>query len=156
MVAESRIRPARPADLAGLLAVERACFSDPWSPAAIAEAIQSETSVAMVAESAGRILGFALARTSGPEAEILDLAVSPEFRRQGLARRLLRAVRDTARDAGVEEIFLEVRESNRAAISLYQGEGYRPVGMRHRYYRNPPENALVLRVALSSCGFPGG
>ncbi len=156
MDAPYRIRIAKPGDVPGMLEVERACFGDPWSARAIREAMQSETAQAYVAESKARLLGFVLARTSGPEAEILDLAVLPDMRRRGIARELLRAVRDAVQRIGVEEIYLEVRESNRAAISLYEGEGYRPVGMRHRYYRNPLENALVLRVALSSCGFPGG
>lgn len=143
-----RIRAPELRDIAGMIAVERACFNDPWSPGAIQEAMQSETSCALLAENQAGVLGFVLARTTGPEAEILDLAVSPRARRRGIARDLLRAVREQVRRVGVEEIFLEVRESNRAAISLYEGEGYRAVGMRHRYYRNPPENALVLRVAL--------
>lgn len=155
MDAPYRIRAAESADVAGMLDVERACFGDPWSPRAIREAMQTETSQAYVAEEKGKLLGFVLARTSGPEAEILDLAVLPRMRRRGVARGLLRAVRDAVLRVGVEEIFLEVRESNRAAISLYEGEGYRVVGMRHRYYRNPLENALVLRVALTPCGFSG-
>jgi ribosomal-protein-alanine N-acetyltransferase len=150
-----RIRAAEPSDVPGMLEVERSSFGDPWSSRAIREAMQSETSQAYVAESDGRLLGFVLARTSGPEAEILDVAVLPGVRRRGVARSLLRAVRDAVQRLGVEEIYLEVRESNRAAISLYEGEGYRTVGMRHRYYRNPLENALVLRVALTPCGFSG-
>ena len=150
-----RIRIAQPGDVAGMLEVERACFGDPWSARAIREAMQSETSQAYVADESGKLLGFVLGRTSGPEAEILDLAVLPNMRRRGIARALLRAVRDAVTRVGVEEIFLEVRESNRAAISLYEGEGFRAVGMRHRYYRNPLENALVLRVAVAPCGFSG-
>jgi len=150
-----RIRSAETGDVPGMLEVERACFGDPWSARAIREAMQSETSQAYVADEAGRVLGFVLARTSGPEAEILDLAVLPNMRRRGIARALLRAVRDAVARVGVEEIFLEVRESNRAAISLYEREGYRAVGMRHRYYRHPLENALVLRVALTPCDFSG-
>ncbi len=143
-----RIRYPELRDVPGILEIERACFNDPWSGRAIREAMQSETSCAYLAENASGIVGFVLARTTGPEAEILDLAVAPRSRRLGIARGLLRAVRERARELGVEEIFLEVRESNRTAISLYEGEGYRAAGMRHRYYRNPSENALVLRVAV--------
>jgi ribosomal-protein-alanine N-acetyltransferase len=150
-----QIRPAELADLSGMVEVERACFNDPWSTRAIREAMQTETALVLVAENGSSVLGFVLARRSGPEAEILDLAVLPRARRKGVARGLLRAVQSRLQGTGVDEIYLEVRESNRAAISLYEGEGYRPVGLRHRYYRNPPENALVLRVALSSCGFSG-
>ena len=108
MDAGYRIRSARLADVPGILEVERACFGDPWSATAFREAMQSETSRAFVAEDGKGILGFALARTSGPEAEILDLAVLPAARQQGIGRGLLRAVRDSVRAAGVSEIFLEV------------------------------------------------
>ncbi|MGQ0703229.1 MAG: ribosomal protein S18-alanine N-acetyltransferase [Gemmatimonadales bacterium] len=148
MDASFRIRPATVADVAALVLVEQACFSDPWSARSLQDAIQSETSRAFVAETATGIVGYVLARTSGKEGEILDLAVLPRSRRRGIARRLLAAVTEALRGAGVDEVYLEVRQSNRAAIALYRTQGYRPVGMRARYYRNPPEDALVLRAAL--------
>lgn len=148
MDAPFRIRPAAIADVPSLVIVERACFSDPWSARSLEEVIHSETSRAFVAETESGVVGYVLARTSAKEGEILDLAVLPRSRRRGIARCLLAAVSEALREAGVDEVYLEVRESNRAAIALYEAEGYRPVGMRTRYYRNPPEDALVLRAAL--------
>ena len=147
-----RIRRATPADLSALVSLERVCFSDPWSAHSLLEAMQSETSRAFVAERSGEVVGYLMARISGPEGEILDLAVLPQERRRGAGRSLLQAAEEALAREGVAEAYLEVRESNTAAIALYQAEGYRAVGMRRHYYRNPPEDALVLRTALKPRG----
>ena len=155
MDARYRIRPASLADVPSLAELERVCFSDPWTAAGIRETIQYETARAFVAEDQDRIVGYVMARISGEEGEILDLAVRPELRRRGIGRRLLLSVWNALGSEGVRELYLEVRESNRAAIELYRGHGFRPVGLRPRYYRNPAEDAIVLRAALSPCGIPG-
>jgi len=155
MEASCRIRPASLADVPALAALEQACFSDPWTAAGIRETIQYETARTFVAQDSGRILGYVMARISGEEGEILDLAVRPEERRRGIARALLASVREALQKDGVREMYLEVRESNRPAIELYRADGFRPVGMRPRYYRNPPEDALVLRAAIGPCGDSG-
>jgi [ribosomal protein S18]-alanine N-acetyltransferase len=150
-----RIRPASLADVAALAELERACFSDPWTAAGIRETIQYETARTFVAQDSGRIVGYVIARISGQEGEILDLAVLPERRRRGVGQALLSAVWNALQRDGVKELYLEVRESNVAAIELYRRQGFRPVGLRPRYYRNPPEDALVLRAPLPPCGVPG-
>jgi ribosomal-protein-alanine N-acetyltransferase len=155
MDAPFQIRPASLADVAALAELERVCFSDPWSPAAIRETIQYETARTFVAQDSVGIVGFVMARISGEEGEILDLAVWPGKRRRGIGSKLLAAVWKSVQEEGVRELFLEVRESNAAAIGLYQSHGFRAVGLRPRYYRDPPEDALVLRVALGPCGIPG-
>lgn len=155
MDAPLQIRPASLADVAALAELERVCFSDPWTAAAIRETIQYETARTFVAQDSVGIVGFAMARISGEEGEILDLAVLPGKRRRGIGSLLLAAVGKSVQEEGVRELFLEVRESNAAAIGLYQSHGFRPVGLRPRYYRNPPEDALVLRAALGPCGIPG-
>jgi [ribosomal protein S18]-alanine N-acetyltransferase len=155
MDAHYRIRPASLADVPSLAELEQVCFSDPWTAAGIRETIQYETARAFVAEDQDRIVGYVMARISGEEGEILDLAVRPELRRRGIGRQLLLSVWNALGSDGVRELYLEVRESNRAAIELYRGQGFRPVGLRPRYYRNPAEDAIVLRAALSPCGIPG-
>jgi ribosomal-protein-alanine N-acetyltransferase len=155
MDAHYRIRPASLADVPSLTELERVCFSDPWSAAGIRETIQYETARTFVAEAENQIVGYVMARISGEEGEILDLAVRPELRRRGIGRQLLLSVWNALGNEGVRELYLEVRESNRAAIELYRGHGFRPVGLRPRYYRNPAEDAIVLRAALSPCGIPG-
>jgi ribosomal-protein-alanine N-acetyltransferase len=79
---------------------------------------------------------------------VLNLAVAPSFRRRGVARALLGASLGHLRKRRVEEVFLEVRESNQSAQALYLSSGFRPVGQRTAYYRNPKEDALVLWLAL--------
>jgi [ribosomal protein S18]-alanine N-acetyltransferase len=155
MDAHYRIRPASLADVPSLTELERLCFSDPWSAAGIRETIQYETARTFVAEDENQIVGYVMARISGEEGEILDLAVRSDLRRRGIGRQLLLSVWNALGSEGVRELYLEVRESNRAAIELYRGHGFRPVGLRPRYYRNPAEDAIVLRAALSPCGIPG-
>ena len=94
------------------------------------------------------ITGYLIGREVAGTGEVLNLAVAPEFRRYGMARALLRAGLTYLRKRRVEEVFLEVRESNRSAQALYLSSGFRPVGQRAAYYRNPKEDALVLWLAL--------
>jgi [ribosomal protein S18]-alanine N-acetyltransferase len=131
MDAPYRIRSAVLADAAPLVSIERRCFSDPWS----------ETSNRGIA-------GYLIGREVAGTGEILNLAVSPDFRRRGVARALLRAGLAAFRNRRVDEVYLEVRESNRSAQALYLSSGFRPVGQRAAYYRNPKEDALVLWLAL--------
>jgi ribosomal-protein-alanine N-acetyltransferase len=87
-------------------------------------------------------IGFA--QNGGPEWELENIAVLPEFRRHGLGRRLLSALIKQARLQGAERIFLEVRVSNLAAIRLYELAGFQQLGRRKGYYLNPTEDALIL------------
>ena len=143
-----RIRFARTSDVSALAAIERRCFSDPWSAQGIEETIQYETTIALIAEAGNRVAGYLMARVSGEEGEILNLAVVPEHRRKGIARGLLEHGIAALGAAGVREAYLEVRESNEAALALYGGKGFKPVAVRPHYYRSPPEDALVLRSPI--------
>ncbi len=97
-----------------------------------------------VAEHQARIVGFLAWRATAPdEAEILNLAVEPAFRRQGVASLLVRALLHASPP---ESFFLEVRESNRAARALYRKLKFEEVGARFGYYSNPPETGIVMRL----------
>jgi ribosomal-protein-alanine N-acetyltransferase len=143
-----RIRRATVADAAVLAGIERECFADPWSLAGITEMVQFETMFAFVAENEADAAGYVMARITGEEGEILNLAVLPTMRGVGLGRGLLETALTALSNAGAREAYLEVRESNAQAIALYRAHGFRPVGLRPHYYRSPPEDALVLRVDL--------
>jgi ribosomal-protein-alanine N-acetyltransferase len=149
MDARWRIRPARAAEVGRFLAIERQCFSDPWSAAAFEEILGSPLGLGLLAERGTEVVGYLIARAVTGEGEILNLAVAPGARRKGLGSRLLSAGLDALRSAGVREVFLEVREHNVAARQLYERQGFRAIGARTRYYRNPVEDAIVLRLALS-------
>ena len=146
-----RIRRAAVSDAERLVPIERRCFSDPWSVAAFEEILRSPLGLGCVAEGGGEIRGYLLARAVAGEGEILNLAVAPEARRRGLGGELLQQGINALAVAGAREVFLEVREQNVAAQHLYLRRGFRPVGHRARYYRNPVDDAIVLRLAL-----PGG
>jgi len=148
MDAPYRIRSAVPADAAALVEIERRCFSDPWSEASFREALESPWTFGLVAHNARVIAGYLIGREVAGTGEVLNLAVAPNFRRRGVARALLRGGLGFLRRRRVEEVFLEVRESNQSAQALYLSLGFRPVGQRTGYYRNPKEDALVLWLLL--------
>ena len=150
MDAPFQIRPANSADRPALADLERRCFSDPWSEESLAEAVASPLGVNLVVEVDGVVVAYLMARVLAPTAEIMNLAVAPGRRRQGLAAALLAAglVELTARGAG--EVFLEVRASNHPAQALYREAGFRPIGVRAGYYEAPREDALVLRRMLDT------
>jgi ribosomal-protein-alanine N-acetyltransferase len=148
MDARYRIRSAVPADAGSLVAIERRCFSDPWSEVSFREALESPWSFGLVAHAGQGIAGYLIGREVARTGEVLNLAVSPDYRRRGVARGLLRAGLALLRRRHVDEVFLEVRESNRSAQALYLSSGFRSVGQRASYYRNPKEDALVLWLAL--------
>jgi ribosomal-protein-alanine N-acetyltransferase len=151
-----QVRPAVEADIAAMVAIERASFSDPWTPAAIASTLRYDHMRVLVAEEraelggdgAGRPLGYVVAMVAGSEAEIADLAVSPAARRRGIGRALIDRLLNDLTGEGVLAVFLEVRESNRAARALYESRAFQGIGRRRGYYRFPVEDALLLKREL--------
>jgi ribosomal-protein-alanine acetyltransferase len=148
MAVRCQIRPATPADAPRLAALERICFSDPWSPAGLRDLIAAPQSIALVALTGNAIVGYAMARHAADSGEILNLAVDPDHRRKGIAAHLIDALLEGLRARDVREVYLEVRESNGPARALYRDKGFTVAGMRRAYYRYPTEDALVLRLPL--------
>lgn len=101
-----------------------------------------------MAEHADGVIGYLIAREAAGTGEILNLAVDPPWRRQGIAQALLQAGLAALRRRGTDEVYLEVRVSNDAAQALYRQADFTAVGRRRGYYRNPVEDALVLRRSL--------
>jgi len=133
-----------PEDLAALHA---RCFDrtpPPWSSAAFAAACAAPETILLTDCDA-----FLLGRTAAGEAELLTLAVAPEARRHGLARRLCQRFADAARARGAQRAFLEVAADNAAARALYAACGWREVGLRRRYYAGMVD-ALTLRLDLQA------
>jgi ribosomal-protein-alanine acetyltransferase len=137
------LRPAEPADLPAVIRIERESFPNaPWSGEDLAA---DECSVAVLD---GRIVGFLISRQTFPQAqgelaerEILNLAVLPEFRHQGIGTALVR--HELQRRA---IYFLEVRESNLTALALYRKLGFQEIARRPEYYESPVETAIVMRM----------
>jgi ribosomal-protein-alanine N-acetyltransferase len=135
------------ADLPALGALERITFTDPWSPGDFAECRAAGMTL-LVAEQGADLVGYVVGRSVLDEAEILNVGVAGPARRHGVARALVQALLAAFAGSGVCSVFLEVRESNRAARALYQSFSFREVGRRPRYYRRPVEDAVVLRARL--------
>ena len=140
-------RPAAADDLPAILTIERGSFSDPWSATTFAEALASPTDRCLVAVRDGSVVGYGIVRRVGPEAELLNFAVHPSARRQGLGDALLAEILRGLDAEGGVTVFLEVRASNIAAETLYRRHGFRPVGRRRAYYEAPQEDALLMRRA---------
>jgi ribosomal-protein-alanine acetyltransferase len=94
------------------------------------------------------LLGFLVARHLAPEWELENIVVASTARRKGIGQRLLDALLGAARETNSGSVFLEVRESNVAARTLYQKAGFKQTGLRKSYYTNPPEDAVLYRHAL--------
>ncbi len=141
---KTAVRRMKEADLAGVLFVERACFSDPWSEKVYRETLALPYAFYYVAEEEGRIVGTAGLQVIAGEGEISNVAVLPEMRRRGTAAAILDRLLAEAEASGVTDFTLEVRAGNRPAIALYEGFGFREEGRRPGFYEHPKEDALIL------------
>lgn len=141
-------------DLLAVVEIEEESGLSPWGWDAYHRELQSPAEVIMLvarAESAaGTVGGFIVSRLIGRELHVYNVAVRPELRRRGVAARLLRAVLEWGQRNGAELAFLEVREGNSAAQSLYRACGFAVAGRRRQYYAAPVEDALLMCVSLRS------
>ena len=121
----------------------------PWSRTGYEELLAQPGVVALVCELSSSIAGFIVARHAKDEAEILNLAVASQSRRTGYGSALLRAVLKQFQEQSVTRAFLEVRDSNAAAIAFYRKHGFVPIGRRKAYYSSPPEDALLMEKKVT-------
>ena len=141
-----KIVPMTADHLEELEKLERICFSRPWSRKMLAEELENQCAAFLVAEDSvsGRVLGYAGLMVVADEGYITNVAVFPEYRRQGIAAQILQVFLQFAAANHLAFLTLEVRPSNAAAIALYQGFGFEEVGRRKNYSDLPKEDALIL------------
>lgn len=132
-------------DIPEVAAIERQCFSQPWSEKGFAEGLES-SAVFLVAEEEGRIAGYIGMYISVPEGEITNVAVAPSLRGRGIGKTLVEAMKKWAVDHRVTRIVLEVRAGNEAAIHVYELTGFVKLGTRKNFYQFPTEDAFVMEV----------
>lgn len=143
------IRQMKVSDVAAIAELEKRCFSDPWSADSIASELVNPLSYWLVAEVDGQVAGYVGSQSVLDAADMMNIAVSPEYRRRGVAKALVNELIAYLSQNDVIALLLEVRVSNQPAITLYEKMGFQQVGRRPNYYRNPREDALILRKGLS-------
>ena len=142
------ILPMNETHVSAVAELEKLCFSAPWSERSIASELTNEYSLWLVEERDGVAVAYVGSQSCPPEADVMNVAVAPAFRRQGIGEGLMVALMDALRDKGMESLTLEVRASNSPAIALYDRLGFTEVGRRPNYYTDPREDALIMRKEL--------
>ena len=131
--------------VAEIAALEKACFSAPWSEKSVAAELENDLALWLVALDGETVVGYVGSQSSIDETDIMNVAVHPKWRRCGIAERLIEYLVEELKKRGSHALMLEVRVSNDPAIALYEKLGFHQVGRRKNYYRNPKEDALILR-----------
>ena len=129
--------------LVEVMKIDKECFPDPWSEKSFVDEMENENTVYLVAIDDG-VLGYAGMWSVFENADITNIAVSPDARRRGIGESLLLELIKYAEKRGADNIRLEVRSSNTAAISLYEKCGFLEVGIRKKYYSDNGEDALIM------------
>lgn len=147
------VEPLSSADASACASIHRKCFAHPWSHSEIESMAASAGSVAhsAVDSRTGRLLGFVISRKVLDEAEVLTIAVDPDFRKLGVGATLLDIHVQSLAVERIRQLFLEVEEGNVAARKLYAKFGFGEVGRRTGYYRKPDggrAEALTLRKQI--------
>ena len=126
-------------------ALEAICFADPWSEKSVASELTNPLSLWLVALDGDRVAGYVGSQSVMGESDMMNVAVHPDYRRQGIAEKLCLALVEALKEKGNHCLTLEVRATNDPAKALYEKLGFQQVGLRKNYYRNPKEDACILR-----------
>lgn len=138
-------------DLASILEIENLSFTNPWHASAFKGEMDNypiSFPFVIVHRSQEKIIGYIIIWNINEEAQISNFAIHPDFRRLGIGETVMREVLVHFRKAGMKHMILEVRPSNLAASSLYENLGFSVLGIRKNYYRNPPEDAIIMGKKL--------
>lgn len=130
---------------AQIACLETVCFSDPWSEKSIASELNNPLSLWLVALDGETVVGYVGSQSVMGETDMMNLAVSPDYRRQGIGEQLVEELIRQLQEQQNRCLSLEVRSSNLPARKLYEKMGFFLVGLRKNYYRNPKEDALIMK-----------
>ena len=138
------VRKMQPEDLLQVCEIEKDNFSLPWSEKSFLESMERNDTVFLVALLRKEVAGYLGCYCVAGEGEITNVAVKSSYRRQGVGGKLLETLYEEAKALHTQEFFLEVRESNEAAIALYSRQGFVKEGVRKNFYEKPVENAVIM------------
>lgn len=144
MSGESRFVTLGPIHLHRLMEIERGSFANPWSEADFCYLLVERDALCLGLLHSGELIGYALGYFAGRDFQLANLAVDPAYRNQGWAGQLLGRILRLAAEQGASCCALEVRSANRAARVLYRKAGFQTVGRRTAYYRDPPDDAVLM------------
>ena len=139
------IETMKSSHVAQIAQLEKICFSDPWSEKSIASELNNELAFWLTAMEGEQVAGYIGSQTVMDESDMMNVAVHPDFRRRGIAEALVNELVARLKSRESRSLTLEVRASNLSAITLYEKLGFSQIGRRKNYYRNPREDALILR-----------
>ena len=142
--------PMTHAHVAQIANLEKICFHDPWSETSIASELDNSLSLWLVALDGDTVAGYVGSQSVMGWADMMNIAVAPAYRRQGVAQKLVESLVAALKENDIQCLTLEVRASNEPAKALYGKLGFQQVGRRPNYYRNPKEDALILRREWSN------
>lgn len=147
-----QIRKMTEADVLQVAAIERVSIENPWSKKGFSDALLLDNTCYLAAEEQGEIIGYCGYYRSFEEADIVNVAVAPAYRRRQIGRRLLQSLISYGISQGVTAFTLEVRVSNTPAIALYESLGFRTEAVRRRFYQNPEEDACLMWKRTEAAG----
>ena len=139
-----KLLPIQPEHLPAIAALEALCFAEPWSEKALGLLLTDQATGFAATDDRGAVIGYGGMLLAPDEGQILNLAVSPGYRRQGVGAALLSALLAEADRRGLSTLSLEVRVSNQPAVALYERAGFTVAGRRRHFYKNPAEDAWVM------------
>lgn len=142
------IEPASSEDMDAVAELEKQAFSDPYSLKMLNDTMCTCSDTIYVARTSEEVAGYIIFQKAGDEGELLRVAVSSEMKRKGIGAKLVDAMINNFSESKVTDVFLEVRETNEAAIQLYKNKNFQIVATRKDYYRNPVENAIIMKRGL--------
>lgn len=135
-------------DLAEVLRIEKESFSDPWTRESFLEDINKNFTYPAVARMGGSLVGYTCLWKIEDELQIANIAVDKEYRKRGIAQRIMEWIFEQAREQNCKNVTLDVRVSNSVALTLYRKFGFEQIGRRKNYYRYPVEDAIIMEKKL--------
>jgi ribosomal-protein-alanine N-acetyltransferase len=134
-------------NLESVLEIEKLSFANPWNKEMFEKEITLEISNFFVAEISEKIVGYGGFWKMGEEADIVNIAVHPDFRSKGIGRKILEFILESAKKDGIKKVFLEVRSQNTGAQKFYKSFGFKPVAVRPKYYSN--DDAVIMERGIT-------